>query len=267
MLQLKEMRSYWVHGWATDIAVFGRLIGNLPPGLKEKAVAVDLPGFRSAAEGSVSNEYSSHLAARILAEKGKAESVALVGWSLGAMAALSAAAELGEAVSGLVLISGCARFSRSEDNPHGMDRRVIKRMVRKLKKAPDEVIKDFHHRMFSDSTPGRLESFRDSFYPQYLNLDAGALERGLHYLESADLRGCLTGLRCPVLVVHARADRIIDIRLAGLLNDSLEKSRLVVLEDSDHIPFWGAEKRFASLIGAFLLGQTGSRELSSTGNS
>ena len=248
------MRSYWVHGWATDSEVFGPLIGNFQPGLKEKAVAVDLPGFCSAAEEPASSEYSSYLAARISSGRKKAESVALVGWSMGAMAALSAAAELGEAVSRLILISACAKFSRSEDNPHGMDRRVIRRMVRKLKKAPVEVIKDFHHRMFSDSTPLRLESFRDNFYPKYMNLDTGALERGLDYLENVDLRGCLKSLRCPVLVIHARADRIIDIRLAGLLNSSLEKSRLVVLEDSDHIPFWGAEKKFASLIGAFLLG-------------
>ena len=253
------MRSYWVPGWATDSAVFHRLIGNLQPGLKEKAVAVDLPGFCCAPSDSASNEHSSHLAARILTERGKAERVALVGWSMGAMVALSTAAELGEAISRLVLISACARFSRSEDNPHGMDRRIIRRMGRKLKNAPVEVIKDFHHRMFSCSTPDRLESFRDTLYPRYLNQNAEALERGLHYLESIDLRGRLASLRCPVLVVHARADKIIDIRLARLLNDSLDKSQLVVLEDSDHIPFWGAEKRFASLIGAFLLGQTDTR--------
>jgi len=249
------MRSYWVPGWATDSAVFERLIGNLPPGLREKAVAVDLPGFPPVPSGFSCKEYSSYLAARILSEKGKAERVALVGWSMGAMIVLGTAAELGEAISRLVLISACARFSRSEDNPHGVHRRIIRRMNRKLKNDPGEVIKDFHHRMFSCSTPERFESFRKTFYPRYLARNAETLEQGLLYLENADLHGRLASLRCPVLVIHAMEDKIVDIRLARELNDSLSDSRLVVLEDSDHIPFWGAEKRFALLIGNFFLGE------------
>ena len=246
------MRSYWIHGWATDSAVFDRLTGSLAPGLKEKAVAVDLPGFGPAPSASGESDYFSALAARITREKGEAEGAVLVGWSMGAMAALETAAGLGTVISGMVLISACAKFSRSEDNPHGMDKRIIRRMMRKLKEAPEEVLRDFHCRMFSRSTPHRLESFRNELYPRYLHQDAGALERGLRYLESTDLRLCLARVHCPVLVIHAISDPIIDIRLARKLSESLSGSQLVVLEDSSHIPFWGAEKRFASLIGDFL---------------
>lgn len=248
------MRSYWIHGWATDSAVFDRVIGSLESGLREKAAAMDLPGFGSVSAEPEGRNYYSECAARILTDKGEAENVALVGWSMGAMVALGVAEELGAGISRLVLISACAKFSRSEDNPHGMDRRIIRLMARKLKNAPAEVVKDFHHRMFYCATSNRFDSFRDTFYPRYLDQNTAALEGGLHYLEHTDLRCRLTSIRCPVLVIHANADTVIDIRLARELNDSLLESRLVVLEDSDHIPFWGAEKRFASLIGDFLPG-------------
>jgi len=250
----EKMRSYWIHGWATDSAVFDRLIGSLPPGLKEKAVAVDLPGFGPVPSASGESDYFSCLAAQVTREKGEAEGAVLVGWSMGAMAALETAAGLGTVISGLVLISACAKFSRSEDNPHGMDRHIIRRMMHKLKEAPEKVLRDFHYRMFSRTTPHRLESFQDELYPRYLNQHAGALERGLRYLESTDLRRRLRSVHCPVLVIHAISDPIIDIRLARKLSESLSGSQLVVLEDGDHIPFWGAEKRFASLIGDFLYG-------------
>lgn len=249
------MRSYWIHGWATDSAVFDRVIGNFQPGLREKAVAMDLPGFSSVPAEPEGENYYSELAGQILTARGEAEGVALVGWSMGAMVALGMASEPGAGISRLVLISACARFSRSTDNPHGTDRRIIRRMTRKLKNAPAEVVRDFHQRMFSRSTPRRFESFRDTLYPRYLDQNTAALARGLHYLENTDLRCRLTSIRCPVLIVHARADTITDIRLARELNDSLGESQLVVIEDSDHIPFWGAEKRFASLIGNFLLGK------------
>ncbi|HUU26673.1 MAG TPA: alpha/beta hydrolase [archaeon] len=245
------MISYWLHGWATDSLIFKSVIDSLPSRLKAGVIALDLPGFGSASPLEDEETCFSRIISRLSRDNSKA-GIGLVGWSMGAMVALETAAGLGQRAAAVVLISACARFARGENNPYGKDRRILKLMSRRLSAAPQEVLEDFFHGMFSPGSSMRWANFKRDCLPRYRNQNREMLTQGLDYLLRADLRPCLGRVSAPVLLIHGENDPVIDYRLAEELAGALPNARLVKIEAGDHIPFWEAEERFAFLIGKFL---------------
>ena len=245
------MRSYWIPGWATDCRVFETLLTELEAGRGVRAVPFDLPWSADSAPSAEGKNYSAALLARLAGDKEASGGADLVGWSLGAMLALEAAAANPEAVRSLVLISACGAFVRLPDNPRGKDRRIIRRMKRRLGADPAGLIADFQREMFGPGREELYESFRQTAGAGGLEMAPGALGRGLDYLLETDLRDILRRIACPALVLHAADDTIIDSRLGEELAGALPGGRFVALETGRHIPFRGAERRCAGLLKEF----------------
>ncbi|MEA1996323.1 MAG: alpha/beta hydrolase [Gemmatimonadota bacterium] len=249
------MLSFWLHGWAADRHIFDRVIEHLDCGVRERAVALDLPGFGKEPALGESETYSGRILERLHSVKSGKEGVGLVGWSMGGMVTLEAAAALGEKTSAVVLISSCACFYRKTDNPDAWDTRVLRAMSRRLREAPEKVIESFSRGMFSPSAaPGLQERFLRLYQPatRYRSQGIEGLLKGLDYLSGADLRPMIERIKAPVLLIHAEDDPVIDFRLAGALASSLRNVHLVKLENGGHIPFWEAGQSFAIMIGDFL---------------
>jgi pimeloyl-[acyl-carrier protein] methyl ester esterase len=78
-----------------------------------------------------------------------------------------------------VFINGFSRFSASDDFPEGVHPRVIERMLRKLPKAPEDVLQSFHQLCDPD---GKTD------YPIIGTSDLSKLAWGLNFLRDQDQR-------------------------------------------------------------------------------
>jgi proline iminopeptidase len=70
-------------------------------------------------------------------------------------------------------------------------------------------------------------------------------------LGDFDLRSALAGVRCPTLIVHGRQDPI-PLASSEALARSLPEARLVVLDDSGHVPYVEAPRMLFAAIRRFL---------------
>lgn len=159
------MISYWLHGWATDRRVFASLTGRLTDQLRGGAVSLDLPGFGQEGPLSAGETYAGRIVSEIERNTCGQDNrgVVLAGWSLGTLVALEAADALGKDLSALVLISACARFSLSRDNPYGTDPRRMKLMIRRLERERPEVLEEFFSSMFEPRQKELWERFQREF--------------------------------------------------------------------------------------------------------
>ena len=243
------MKTLWVHGWASDSKVFKPLLTALPVRLRENPVLVDLPGF--GADVREQKDYAAFLAAQVERESLDGP-VMLTGWSMGAMAALEAAAEKSDKVTALVLISGCARFVDNPDNPGGKDPRVLKAMIHRLRRDSARVVEDFQAGMFSDGEQRKREQYLAGQGNNYKALPTAALADGLEYLLSADIRPRLEKITAPTLLIHGSCDSVIDITLARALADSLGTARIHELDNTGHAPHLTQTEQTAQFIAEFI---------------
>ena len=243
--------SYWLPGWATDGFIFQGVIRHLESRFKQGATLLDPPGFGSAPLSRGEKSYSARLIKALTGKRNPDERIYLVGWSMGALLALETACRLRGEISGLVLISACACFTRRDDNPWGKDKRILQVMKRRLKENTQSVLEDFFRGMFAPDNPERAERFLRQFWPRYREQAPEPLIQGLDYLSNFDLRRDLAELSLPVLLIHGELDAVVDIRLGRELAELLPKARLAEKARGDHIPFWENEEYAAWLISDF----------------
>ncbi len=246
------MRSLWFHGWASDWRVFGPLLTALPPAVAENARAEDLPVFGSAQSGPDKHTGYANFIHGLIEQEETGGPLLLGGWSLGAMAALEAAAMAAGRVSALVLISGCARFVRSSDNPGGQDPRAVRTMRHRLDRGSAKVVEQFQTAMFADDEESMRASFIGGAGKQYQQIPADTLAHGLDYLINADIRPLLNKISCPVLLVHGTSDTVIEISLARELAGSLPNASIQALDHAGHAPLLTRTAETAKIIAEFI---------------
>jgi pimeloyl-[acyl-carrier protein] methyl ester esterase len=157
----------WLHGWASSPQIWGAL----PAGLDSS------PRF--------ANFVSADSADALDAAADAVISDVIIGWSLGGILAIGAAARHPKRVRRLVLIATTPRFTDA------WPARVIQRMQRRLAREPEATIADFQARAGIPDTACEARS------------------AGLDYLANCDLRSKLAALPCPILWIHGDADPII----------------------------------------------------------
>lgn len=222
-----------LHGWAMHAGIFAPLVERLAPHFTLHLV--DLPGHgRSAGAGlpltldNAAAQVCAVVPARAL----------WLGWSLGGLVALHAAATRPAQVRGLVMVAASPRFVRSDDWPHGMDAAVFR---------------DFAHALGSDY-PGTLDRFLmleaqgSDHVREELRLlrgelfahgepAAGVLCDGLGLLERSDLRAALPGLAMPSLWIAGRRDRLVSPQAMQAAAALAPSSRWHQVASGGHAPF------------------------------
>lgn len=245
------MRSFWLHGWATDSRVFGPLGAALPDrisrGMIAPNLAVILNGIEPAAWGVA-------LAAWVRKESPPGTPVLLAGWSMGAMLALEVAAILGKATSGLILISGCARFIGDAETPEGQPDRVLRLMQRRLADSPHRALEEFFDAMHAPGEDTRRNSFRRDWLPLFRDQNQAWLERGIEYLRKSDCRPLTAGIVSPALVLHGEKDSVIHHGIGAELARRLPRGKIVTLAGGDHVPLTGRSDRIVRPIVSFIEG-------------
>jgi pimeloyl-[acyl-carrier protein] methyl ester esterase len=235
-----------IHGWAMHSGLFGALLDRLAE--RRSLHLVDLPGH-GRSRGDDSPLQLESVVAAIAAQTPPAP---WLGWSLGGLFALHAAATRPAQVDALAMLCSTPCFVRTDDWPHGMDVEVFRKFESDLRADVNATIERFLaletlgcERAVAELRTLRAEAFAHG------EPDARALAEGLQLLETVDLRAALPGLQVPSLWIGARRDRLVDWRAVAAAAAMTPQSKSLRL-DTGHAPFLTHADALAEAVLAFL---------------
>lgn len=248
MLNPRRHKALFVHGWATDSFVWAGLKGQLSC----DGVDANLPSH-----GGVLNWDEPNISPAVR-EIGLAASdkggVIGIGWSLGAMALLSAAIEKRSGLSALALVGATPCFVERAGFPHGQPRSLVIKMMAEMRKDPAAALKRFYPLNFTaaEASSGEAREFCDHYGSQKPAFDYDGISSALAALYNFDIREGLSSIDMPVLLLHGSADAVTPVKAARFLADNIKGAELDVFDGAGHAPFITSRERIASVVNGFL---------------
>lgn len=217
-------------GWGFGGAVLEPLARRLA--MDRRVVTVDLPGRGGRPATGRATDPASLAEAVLAAVPGPAR---WLGWSLGGLVALAAAARDPAAVIAVDLLAATPRFTADTDWP-GMEPGLLQEFVDAVADDPAEAHRRFTGFQLAGSKGARpaLRTLRACVEHDGLPSSA-TLHDGLEILQSADLRAVPAALSCPVRAVLGGADPLIPVAV----NEPLARLGVDVhvIEGAGHAPF------------------------------
>lgn len=240
-----------LHGWAMHGGVFAPLADRLSRDFELHLV--DLPGHghsRNSETPLALEDVVAELVARV-------PRAVWIGWSLGGLFALHAAATRPQALDGLVMLCASPRFVRSthddEDHwPYGMSAEIFQEFARGLREDYRGTLDRFIalEAFGSDDARMELRALRGELFARG-EPAAAVLADGLALLEMTDLRAALSSLSLPSLWLSGRRDRVVDPRVMAAAAALAPDARHVRVEHAGHAPFLTHADDVASEIATF----------------
>jgi pimeloyl-[acyl-carrier protein] methyl ester esterase len=224
-------RAIFVTGWAQPESSLAALRAALGFAVTSRIlVPADLSGGDGA---EVGGERLSPYAAAVVREAALADEPAMVvGWSMGALIALEAAARLPPCVAALVLLAPTARFCAAAGYRCGCREALLDRMIARLRSDPEETLREFHR---NAASPVRLDASQlQQAVNASLALSPEELAAGLAYLRETDLRGQAGAVKIPSLLVHGSEDRIVPCGASEVLARLLPAATRRVIGGAGH---------------------------------
>lgn len=236
-----------IHGWGLHGGAWGALPAHLAG--RFRVTVVDLPGHgRSPRNAPLSLET---LAAAVA---GQIEGPAVwLGWSLGALVALSAALQFPDKVQKLVLTGATPRFTRAPDWPQAISPEILDEFAA-------ELVSDYRATLLrflslqvggAGEAHATLRALRAELL-RHGAPDADALREGLAILAHTDLRARLGGVRAPTRIIHGGRDRLSPPAAARALAARLPDARLDMIAPAGHAPFLSHAREFNACLDEFL---------------
>lgn len=235
---MKKPRIVLIPGWGMEEQVWN----SFRPYLQD--VQVDVVHWRNV-------EDTGDFKRRII-EVVRDEEVILVGWSLGALAAISVYDSL--KTKGLVLLGGTAKFTIEPDYEHGWKASFVERMKRNVKKQKEVILEKFYMSMFStaEREAGEDRAFQ-KIADQFQGDSLHSLQCGLQYLIESDVREQLEKMEVPFLLLHGEDDAICPVSAAQYIQEKTNAT-LTVIEEAGHALCFTHPKRCAEEILSFVRG-------------
>ena len=220
-----------VHGWGMHAGVWMPLLPRLEK--RWRVTMIELPGHGESdfLQGDV------HDWARALLESAP-ESATWLGWSLGAMVSLAAAATAPERFEALVLAGGTPRFVREPGWECGMQKALLDSFANELFSSPERTMLRFLGLQVRGAENERetLKQLR-SGVRQRPQAGREALQCGLDLLLQTELRPHLSGLRVPSLWLFGEKDTLVSAKTADHVRRLQPLARTHVIRSAGHAPF------------------------------
>lgn len=235
-----------LHGWAMHAGIFAPLVQRLAPNFEIHLV--DLPGHGRSRGAGV--PLTLHDAADAVRQVVPARALWL-GWSLGGLVALQAAATAPAAVRGLAMVAASPRFVAAGGWTHGMPASVFHGFAQELARDYRGTLDRFLMLEAQGSAHMRDEL-------RLLRAEAFAhgepatdiLCAGLEILEHADLRAALPSLSMPSLWLAGRRDRLVSPDAMQAAADA-SRGEYHLVSSGGHAPFLTQADEVAATVHAF----------------
>jgi pimeloyl-[acyl-carrier protein] methyl ester esterase len=226
--------------------VWGGLARELSP--QFRVHAVDLPGYGGSA---TCDPYTLDQVAALLARQ-MPQRCLVCGWSLGGQVALAWAAIAPQQVTRLALIATTPCFAQRSGWSHAVEADVVRAFAEELRTDHAGTIRRFLSLQALGDTQARQVALR---LKEDLSArgepDPRALVQGLEILLNADLRGQLSAIAQPALVVHGDRDTLAPFAAGDYLSGNLPNARLVKVHGAAHAPFVSDAQGTGALLKRF----------------
>ncbi|MBA3300349.1 MAG: alpha/beta fold hydrolase [Thermoleophilaceae bacterium] len=251
----EQLPTVFIHGLG---GIWQNWLENIPRAATDRRViAMDLPGFGHSEMPR--EKHSISLMARVvegLLDQVGLTSVAVVGNSMGGFVAAELAINYPQRVDRLVLASAAGISSNDvRRRPASSIMKMGAILSANTVASHRLVARRAHLRHVALSIvarhPSRLKA--DLAYEGLLQGVgtpgfADAVDANLEY----DFRDSLPEIGCPTLIIWGEKDPIIPVRDAKEYNEAIPDSRMVILEDTGHIPMAERPETFNELMMDFL---------------
>lgn len=235
-----------VHGWGMHSGVWRDFAFGLSA--TYRVILVDLPGHgRSAPIDDWTLEGVSR--ALLAAFPGR---VIWLGWSMGATLVLHLAARFPECVEKVVLVAGNAKFVGDGLWP-GMEPSMFDAFAAALARDPPGTLARFSELQARGEASERsvLKALRKRL-AECPPPGEATLRAGISLLRDSDLRGALSRMSCPGLLLHGAGDALVPASAGRAMQASWRGSRLQVMDRAGHVPFLSHPRDTAASILEFL---------------
>jgi pimeloyl-[acyl-carrier protein] methyl ester esterase len=235
-----------LHGWASHPQVLRGLARDLEK--KFRVQVLPLPGYGDTA---ACTPYTLERIADTLAQAAPKQ-CSVIGWSLGAQAALMWAQRAPQQVQRLVLIGATPCFTQRSDWPHAVTPQVMRQFTAQMQRDCASVLRRFVAlQSLGDVHAVRVaHKLRSALFTNPLPPQA-VLEAGLDILRVADLRALLPSIRQPALVLHGEHDAVTPGAAGKALNAALPHARFHVIAGAGHALFLSDPGAVTALLQAF----------------
>ena len=236
-----------IHGWAMHGGIFAPLCERLAA--YHTLHIVDLPGHGR----SRMHEGAFNLDACATELLSQLPTAAWLGWSLGALIALRAAAMKPAHVTALIALAGSPRFARSPDWPYAVEAEVLQTFADELGQHYARTLDRFMalEAHGSEHMREELRVLRAQVFARG-EPDSRVLIDGLAILADSDLRAPLSALRMPALWIAGRRDRLVPWQAMQAAAQRMPKGRFLRIEGAGHAPFLSHADEVATAILEFL---------------
>ncbi|HET7831893.1 MAG TPA: pimeloyl-ACP methyl ester esterase BioH [Gallionella sp.] len=234
-----------IHGWG----MHGGMWGDLVPQLAQqfRVHVVDLPGhglsagqtlLRHGDDGAAAT--ADQLLDAVVDELSAqfATPLNVCGWSLGGLVALRWALRQPQQVKRLVLLASTPCFVQRPDWPCAMASETLAEFAEALQQNYAQTLRRFLALQVRGSEYERelLATLRATLFARG-EPDSAALQAGLALLRDCDLRGALSEVEQPVLVIAGERDTLTPLRAAQYLAQQAANAQLAVIHGAAHAPF------------------------------
>lgn len=237
-----------IHGWGLHGGIWQPLAETLADSYR--VTTVDLPGHgRSPGEpADITLETMADSLVRLINVP-----AIWLGWSLGAMVAMTLAFRHPQAVKKLILVAATPKFVIGPNWPVGMAVDTLAGFKKGLADDYRATLDSFLGLQIGSGKGARelIRRLRAVIF-QHGEPVRHALEQGLQLLQDSDLRQQAATISAPVYLLHGGRDRITPPLAAESLTKMLPHAELTVIADAGHAPFLSHPEIFYSKLHDFL---------------
>ncbi len=242
-----------LHGWALHGGVWQPIVASLAR--RFRVHDVDLPGhgFSASVEPFTLDAVATAIARGLGAQPSP---VTVIGWSLGAMVAMTWALAAPDRIARLALVGATPRFVASRDWPHAMAEQTLRRFHDELVVAYRHTLLRFLALQVHGSEHGRtvLHAMRSELFARG-EPSAAVLEAALDVLATTDLRASVAAIRTPSLVIAGERDALTPPEAGAWLAEALPNARFARINGAAHAPFLSHPDEFLATLDAFADGR------------
>ena len=226
----------FLHGWGMNKEIWQPVIAQLPEGLAQRAVALDLPGYGD--NNSYQEDYElEDLADWLAQELENQEPAIVIGWSLGGLVGQKFAIKYPNKIQQLNIVGSTPKFMASE-NWLGIKPEVLTMFADQLVEDHNLTIERFLaiQAMGSKSARDDIKHLR-KLVTSAAQPDLNALSKGLKILEKEDLRANWSELQTPTFALFGKLDSLVPHKAIKDMQELKPNLNVEVLLKASHAPF------------------------------